>query len=67
MYCEPSKVMKAKNLEDAKAECTSQPNKKCRRFYDYLGQGKRFFACGGASSLRPAILDGHIMYDKSKE
>ena len=64
MYCEPSKVMKAKNLEDAKAECTSKPNKECRRFYDYLGQGNRFFACPTLSSeLGPS---DHVMYDKSK-
>ena len=60
----PAKEMKAKNLEDAKAECTSKPNKECRRFYDYLGQGNRFFACPTLSSeLGPS---DHVMYDKSK-
>ena len=65
--CDPATRMKATNVEDAKAECSSKPNKECRRFYDHKNQGKVFSACPTWSSLRASILDGDMLYNKGTE
>ena len=65
--CDPATRMKATNVEDAKAECSSKPNKECRRFNDHFNQGKVFSACPGGSSMYPSVKDGYMMYDKGTE
>ena len=57
----------ATNVEDAKAECSSKPNKECRRFMDHLNQGKVFSACPGWSSMLPSVKDGDVVYNKGTE
>ena len=62
VWCRPGQNMNATNVNDAKLECSANPE--CRMFDDKGGRGKRFTWCENTAETRKCPY-GNVLYSKN--
>ena len=63
-WCRPGQKINATNLNDAKLECSANPE--CRMFDDKGGRGERFTWCEGRAEVR-VCPHGNVLYKKNNK